>query len=118
MKRSVLSLVIAVGVVGVGLAPAAANAWTASGHTINAQSGQAWPFVLVNIHNDCTGANGSTSSNSSGFFSFINVAANCFYTISSQKCIAHSLYVGNTRWYQPSSNVTENLYLQFSGLTC
>lgn len=118
MKWWVLSLIIAVGVIGIGLAPAAAKAWTASGHTINGDSGANWPFITVYIHNGCTNANGSTNSNSSGFFSFINLTATCLYTISAEACAAHSDYVGNTRWFQPSSNVTENLYLAATGFSC
>jgi hypothetical protein len=114
MKRWVAALVTAIGLVGV--APAVASAYTATGHTI--LNGQNWPSVPVSIHNYCTGANGGTNSDSSGFFSFINLTANCQYHIQATICVGGTLYVGYTEWLQPANNVVRNISLVNQGSSC
>jgi hypothetical protein len=116
MRRLLLLVSLAIGLIASGVAASAVSAYSQTGTVY--QGGTTVPFAYVTIHNDCTGANGSTNSDSSGNFGFGGLTSGCLYHISTVVCRAHSEYIGSTQWYQPDSNVVENLYITADGFGC
>jgi len=82
MKKLVLSAIAVI-----VLIPAAiASAYTSTGVTLNFDGSANFPNALVHIHNNTTGANGSTNSDSNGAYTFTNLVSGTVYSYWAEKC--------------------------------
>jgi hypothetical protein len=109
-RRSTLGLLMIVLALAV---PAVASGYYEDGHTRH-PNGTNWSGICIQIWNLTTGAQGSTCSDSSGYYKFTNLVAGYRYSEDANVCV-----VGNPTWYdvsydwtQPGNSFTHNLTLQ------